>query len=84
MTDKLIRQVRRTIEDHELVKIKLLRSAPDDLDRTAEELTSKVPCHLAQKIGKTALLFNLRKKDSDIVLPKTPAQKTVSLPKDAV
>ncbi len=70
ISEQFIKQVRKTIEDHELIKVKLICSAPSDINQTAQELKSKVPCHLVQKIGKTILLFNQRGKEPEIVLPK--------------
>ncbi len=79
VTSSLVQEVNEGLDANELIKVKLIRSAPGDIDRVAEELTEKVPCHVAQKIGKTILLFNQRKKDPEIVLPKpTPPKKTPS------
>ena len=70
VTDQFIHQVRKTLNDHELIKVKLIQSAPTNLDETATVLASQVPCHVVQKIGKTALLYNQREKEPEIVLPK--------------
>lgn len=71
ITDGFIKQLRGSLETHELIKVKLGKGAPDDLKLAAEELTAKVPCHLAQSIGKTLLLYKARKEDPEIVLPAT-------------
>ena len=70
ITEDFINQVRKDLEKHELLKVKLIKTAPTDLKTAAYELADKVPCQVAQKIGKTVLLFKQRDEDSEIKLPK--------------
>jgi RNA-binding protein len=69
ITDSFIDQVRRILETHELVKIKIGKNTETKMDPAIEELTTKVPCQLAQSIGKTLLLYKPREEDPQIVLP---------------
>jgi RNA-binding protein len=69
ITESLIRQVRTMLETHELIKIKLIKSAPESVGEAGARLTSQVPCHQAQQIGKTLLLYRPRAENPTIVLP---------------
>lgn len=60
----------KDLEIHELIKVKLIKTAPTDIKSAADELAEKVPCQIAQKIGKTVLIFKQREKDSEITLPE--------------
>ncbi len=70
ITDSFVHQVGTALETHELIKVKLLKSAPGDLEEATNQLTSRVPCLLAQSIGKTLLLYRQRDEDPRIVLPE--------------
>ena len=70
ITDNFIKQVRSNLESHELIKVKLGKSSPADLKALSIEITEKVPCELAQAIGKTLLLYMPKDEDPKIVLPK--------------
>lgn len=70
ITEDFINQVRSDLEKHELLKVKLIKTAPTDLKTAAEELAEKVPCQIAQKIGKTVLLFLQKDEESEYTLPK--------------
>jgi RNA-binding protein len=69
ITDSFVKQVARALETHELIKIKLIRNAPDSLNDAGEDLAARVPCQIAQKIGKTLLLYRPREENPEIVLP---------------
>jgi len=69
ITPSFIHQVQSALETHELIKIKLIKSAPDSLKEAAEKLEKGVPCHVAQTIGKTVLLYKARDEKPTIKLP---------------
>lgn len=69
ITDGFIQQVRKALETHELIKVKLIKSAPDSVKVAGEQLAVRVPCQIAQTIGKTILLYRPREEDPEIVLP---------------
>ncbi|MCP4752325.1 MAG: ribosome assembly RNA-binding protein YhbY [Proteobacteria bacterium] len=70
ITDSFVHQVRSGLETHELIKVKLIKSAPESAKDAAEMLVSRVPCQLAQLIGKTLLLYKRRQEKPSIVLPE--------------
>ena len=69
ITESFITQLKSALETHELLKVKVGKSSPSDLKESAEQLASKVPCQVAQSIGKTLLLYKERTENPTIVLP---------------
>lgn len=69
ITKSFINQVASVLETHELIKVKLIKSAPEDVKEAGAKLSAGVPCHVAQTIGKTLLLYRQRSEDPTIVLP---------------
>lgn len=69
ITNSFIHQVKSALETHELIKVKLIKSAPDTLKEVAEKLQKSVPCQVAQTIGKTVLLYKARDEKPTIKLP---------------
>ena len=70
VTDAVVKQADAQLEAHELIKIKVSENAPDDRQQTAAALAGKCGAHLAQVLGRTALLYRRRKEKPAIVLPK--------------
>lgn len=70
VTENFIKQVRSSLETHELIKVKVGKTSSVAREETAKELTEKVPCELAQSIGKTLLLYKANEEDPKIVLPQ--------------
>jgi RNA-binding protein len=69
VTDALVGQVDAQIEALELVKVRVSENAPEDRHETAEALARRTNAHLAQVLGRTALLYRARKEAPGIVLP---------------
>ncbi len=69
VTDSFVQQVRKALETHELIKVKLIKSAPETLKEAAEKLQKGVPCQIAQTIGKTVLLYKERDEKPTLKLP---------------
>jgi len=69
ITDGMIEQIRKALETHELIKVKLIRNATVDVKGAAEDICSKVPCYLAHKIGKTLMIYRPREENPTITLP---------------
>ncbi len=69
LTGALIAACDKALEDHELVKVKLLESVGDDRDTVGAALAEAVSAALAQALGRTLLLFRARASDPKIVLP---------------
>ena len=69
ITDSFVHQVSQALETHELIKVKLIKSAPETAKSAGEEFAARVPCQIAQTIGKTLLLYRQREENPQIVLP---------------
>lgn len=65
----LLKATGEALEQHELIKVKVLEGA-GDRHALAEELAEKAKADLAGVTGRTALLYRRRKKDPKIKLPK--------------
>ena len=70
VTDAVARQADAQLEAHELIKIKVSENAPQGREEAASQLAEKCRAHLAQVLGRTALLYRRRKEKPEIVLPK--------------
>ena len=64
-----MRQADAQLEAHELIKVRIGENAPEDRHATAEALAARTHAHLAQVIGRTALLYRARNEKPTIVLP---------------
>ncbi len=69
VTDALVAQVDAQIEALELVKVRVSENAPEGRHETAEALARRTNAHLAQVLGRTALLYRAREDAPGIVLP---------------
>ncbi|MDQ3266484.1 MAG: ribosome assembly RNA-binding protein YhbY [Myxococcota bacterium] len=75
VTEGVIGATRQALEDHELIKVKI-GDGPEDRHEAAEHLARETKSEIAQVLGKTALLFKKRAKDSKFDnLGKKPAAK---------
>ena len=69
VSEAVVAQAAAQLEAHELIKVRVSENAPDDRHATAEDLAARTRAHLAQVIGRTALLYRRRKQEPVIVLP---------------
>ncbi len=69
VTEAVVKQADAALEAHELIKVKVSENAPDDRKATAATLAERCGAHLAQVLGRTALLYRRRKEKPAIVLP---------------
>ena len=69
VSDAVVRQADAQLEIRELIKIRIGENAPEDRHHTAEALAARTHAHLAQVIGRTALLYRARKEEPTITLP---------------
>lgn len=74
VTDAVVSQADAQLEAHELIKVRIGENAPEDRHDTADALTARTHAHLAQVLGRTALLYRARKEDPAIVLPPPGAK----------
>ncbi|HYY53520.1 MAG TPA: ribosome assembly RNA-binding protein YhbY [Myxococcales bacterium] len=70
ITEALVHEAGRQLETHELIKVRIGESSPQDRYEAAELLAQKTGAQVAQVLGRTALLYRPRKDKPGIVLPK--------------
>ena len=68
-TEGLIVAVCRALEDHELIKVKVLESAPIDLSDVSEALAELSGAHVAGRVGHVVILYRRREQTPHIQLP---------------
>lgn len=69
VTSGLIEQLNLSLEDHELIKVKLLESCPQDKTECAQQVQSQTQASLVQSIGRVLVLYRARKEKPVIELP---------------
>ena len=70
ISDAMIRQADDALTARELIKGKVLETAPATAREIAEEIAAKVNAEVVQVIGRTFVLFRQKEKDSQIKLPR--------------
>lgn len=69
VSDAVVQQADTQLETHELIKVRVGDNAPEDRHETAAALAKRTRAHLAQVLGRTALLYRRRREEPTIVLP---------------
>ena len=69
VTDALVAHTNTELDLHELIKIRIGDNAPEDRHDIAAALAERTRSHLAQVLGRTALLYRGRSEEPTIVLP---------------
>ena len=64
----LLTTIDECLANHELLKIKLLETCPDDRREAALEIAQKTGSHVAQVLGRTILLYR-KGETPEIILP---------------
>jgi RNA-binding protein len=70
ISDAVVRQADQLLDSHELIKVKIGESSPQERHQAAELLAGRTRAQVAQVLGRTALLYRARKEKPEIVLPK--------------
>jgi RNA-binding protein len=70
VTEAVVRAANQQLDTHELIKVRIGESSPQDRHEGAEVLAEKTGAQVAQVLGRTALLYRARKEKPEIVLPK--------------
>ena len=70
ISDALIKQADDALTARELIKGKVLETAPGTARELAEEIAAAVQAQLVQVVGRTFVLFRQKEKDSQIRLPR--------------
>lgn len=68
LSDNLIQTVDDALRTHELVKIKLLKTVSDDVDKIIFDLAMNTKSEVVQKIGRVFVLYR-KAKEPKIILP---------------
>lgn len=63
----------QALKDHELIKVKIAGEGREERVAAVEALAQGTKSEVAQMLGKTALLFKKRKKNSKINIDGSPA-----------
>ena len=69
VTNAVVAHANVELDTHELIKVRIGDNAPHDRHEVAEALAERTHAHLAQVLGRTALLYRARSKEPTIVLP---------------
>jgi len=69
ITQAVERKVDIELENHELIKVKVLQGAPLSAKAAAPLLEERLGAQVAQIIGRTVVLYRPREEDPEIVLP---------------
>jgi RNA-binding protein len=69
VSDAVVAQADAQLASHELIKVRVGENAPEDRHETAERLAARTRAHLAQVLGRTALLYRRCQDAPRIVLP---------------
>ena len=69
INEGFLNQIDKLLEDHELVKIKVLQNAPVEVDEIVDEILEKTGAEFVQKIGKKLTIYRESKENKKIELP---------------
>lgn len=75
VTEAVVTQADRELLSHELIKIKVLETAPEDAPQAAERLAEACDAWVAQSVGRTALLYRPHPKEPVIRLSRASARR---------
>jgi RNA-binding protein len=70
LTPAVIIEAKRSLEAHELIKVRIEAGDAEGRASMAEELARAADAELAATIGKLAILYRARQEDPAISLPK--------------
>ncbi|MBQ8683236.1 MAG: ribosome assembly RNA-binding protein YhbY [Clostridia bacterium] len=70
ISDAMIKQAGDALTAREIIKGKVLETAPATAREIAEEIAAAVGAEVVHVVGRTFVLFRQREKDSQIRLPK--------------
>jgi RNA-binding protein len=70
LSASLLEEYERTLEHHELIKVKIRVGDREARDGIIDDLCEKSGAELVQRIGNTALLFRRNPEKERVLLPK--------------
>lgn len=68
VTPSLISTIEESLKNHELLKVKLLETCPDDRREAAQEIAKQTSSQVAQVLGRTILIYR-KGENPEIILP---------------
>ena len=66
----VVAAVREALRAHELIKIRVLESAPLSKDEAGDRLAEEAGAYVAGKVGRVVILYRMHEEKPKIVLPK--------------
>lgn len=82
VTPKLVEETKRTLEAHELIKVKIEVDDSDDRKKLAAELAGGSEAEVVGSVGKIAMLYRQRAEKPKIKLPKPSAPEEPDVDSD--
>jgi RNA-binding protein len=70
LTESLIAETRKSLQSHELIKVRVDAEEGDDRKSLAERLATAVDAEVAGVIGKVAIFYKERDEEPEIKLPE--------------
>lgn len=71
VSDALLRSLEEAFHTRELLKVKVLETAPEDARATADAIAARLPdAQIAQTIGRTVVLYRRHPEKPEIRFPK--------------
>lgn len=65
----LLAELDRTLDAHELIKVRVLRECPDDLDTLESVIENQLKANVAGKLGRILVLYRRNPEKTRIILP---------------
>jgi RNA-binding protein len=69
--ERVVGAVREALRAHELIKVRVLESAPLGKDEAGEQLSLEAGAYVVGKVGRIVMLYRMHEEKPKIVLPKT-------------
>lgn len=70
LTEAVLRAIDGALQTHELIKVRVTGNEELSLAELSREIEKSTRSSVAQRIGKTLVVYRARKKDPAIILPK--------------
>jgi RNA-binding protein len=70
LTPAVIAETKRSLESHELIKVRIESDDGDERRAIADELAHACEAEVAATIGKVAMIYRARDEEPDIKLPQ--------------
>lgn len=70
LTPAIVTETRRSLEAHELIKVRIELDDADDRNKIAEDLARETDANVAGTVGKVAILYREREEKPRIKLPQ--------------